>query len=448
MLSSGQAHVPAKHEASPGSASVLPTLEKTKLSALLTRPEKRAPEDKASRLKALTDEFVGEEAQEPEAAGEVGQQKKLKKEKGAGRCEKEPKTTPDNALRGPSSSPSCPLGHIDGIVEKNLGDFSAEMQLVLQRESICYSYSESAPATTESTAVAYSLPHQPISQFSQYVSFYNPCPPVQDYVGSLQDNIESMLTELVDDWPSQKPASSPGNMDAALANKVSAFVSSIRASKEDLSDGELVAADADVCHNPEPSTGGGGWRRLHDTLTVPCAAFSASSSLHVPTNAAGQQPPCITPPAHLTQQSSPTSWSSREPSERTIYQPLRCTNALQGETNCEVNFSCISNPMTEPSPPPEATSNWPPTPQLSSPPATALSSLISQLQPEVFHNLMDIIKDVRRNSVQFYLHSSEPEDQVYEDIKVREAPDIRWSTYIIIFHICRQRVSLCCRNIC
>ncbi|XP_050930559.1 LOW QUALITY PROTEIN: protein TASOR [Lates calcarifer] len=51
------------------------------------------------------------------------------------------------------------------------------------------------------------------------------------------------------------------------------------------------------------------------------------------------------------------------------------------------------------------------------PPATALSSLISQLQPEVFNSLVEIIKDVRKNSLQFYLHSTEPGDQVYEDVK-------------------------------
>lgn len=380
------------------------SLEKTKPSALPTRPEKSAP-DEASGLNTLTDECVCEEAQEGAAAGEVGQLNKLKKENGAGLCEEAPTRTPGHAPRGPPSSPSCPLGRIDGIVEKHLGDFSAEMQLLLQRESICYSYSE--PAAAESTAVASSLPHRPLSQFSQYVSFYNPCPPVQDYVGSLQDNMDSMLTELVADWPGQKPASSPGTMDAALANKVSAFVSSIRASREDLSDGESAAAGAHLCSHPEPPTGVG-WRRgrrLQDAPTVP--------SLQAPSDSAGQQPPCISAPPPLTQQSSPTSWSSRDPAERSISQPLRCTRALEGETSREGNSSCVSELVTEPPPPPEAASSRPPTP-----PATALSSLISQLQPEVFHNLMDIIKDVRRNSVHFYLHSSEPEDQVYEDIKV------------------------------
>ncbi|XP_032369638.1 uncharacterized protein LOC116687986 isoform X2 [Etheostoma spectabile] len=47
----------------------------------------------------------------------------------------------------------------------------------------------------------------------------------------------------------------------------------------------------------------------------------------------------------------------------------------------------------------------------------ALSSLISQLQPEVFNSLVEIIKDVKKHSLQFYLHSPEPGDQVHEDVK-------------------------------
>lgn len=52
------------------------------------------------------------------------------------------------------------------------------------------------------------------------------------------------------------------------------------------------------------------------------------------------------------------------------------------------------------------------------PPASALTSLISQLQPEMFNNLMEIIKDVQRNSLQFYVHSPTREDQLKEEIKV------------------------------
>lgn len=326
-LSSGESNVQRKIEGPSGSAPVPPAS-----SPSLSRQEKRASEDKTSKAPASTDECADGEAQEREAPRE---------------------TTPADPGDGSSPSTSHPVAHIDGIVEKHLGDFSAEMQLFLQRESISYNYSASAQVASAAAALPYGLPPRPTSQFSQYVSFYNPCPPVQDYVDSLQDNIESMLTELVDDWPSHKPTGGPKNVDAALAREVSAFVSSIRASREDLSDGDLLAADA--CHNPVPSGEG-------------------------------------------------------------VSNPSRCTDALEGDG--EGSFARGSDPATEPSLQPEPTSSGPHTPRLSSPPATALTSLINQLRPEVFDNLMDIIKDVRRNSVQFYLHSRDPGDRVYEDIKV------------------------------
>ncbi|KAK1901696.1 Protein TASOR [Dissostichus eleginoides] len=69
-------------------------------------------------------------------------------------------------------------------------------------------------------------------------------------------------------------------------------------------------------------------------------------------------------------------------------------------------FSCVSEPVSASVPGPTPT-----------PPASALSSLISQLQPEVFNSLVKIIKEVKRNSLQFYLHSIEPGDQVHQEVK-------------------------------
>ncbi|KAF3856754.1 hypothetical protein F7725_017477 [Dissostichus mawsoni] len=117
-----------------------------------------------------------------------------------------------------------------------------------------------------------------------YVSFYNPCPPVQDYVSSLMHGINSMLMEFEDTCPSHKPGSSRTNVDDALASRVTSL--------------------------------------------------------------------CLRPRAHPH------------------------------------------------------------------PPASALSSLISQLQPEVFNSLVKIIKEVKRNSLQFYLHSIEPGDQVHQEVKI------------------------------
>ncbi|KAJ8378731.1 hypothetical protein AAFF_G00236510 [Aldrovandia affinis] len=54
---------------------------------------------------------------------------------------------------------------------------------------------------------------------------------------------------------------------------------------------------------------------------------------------------------------------------------------------------------------------------LGSAPPTSISSLISQLKPEVFSSLVEIIKDVQKNAVKFYIHSQEQESDVCLEIK-------------------------------
>ncbi|XP_038553930.1 uncharacterized protein tasora isoform X3 [Micropterus salmoides] len=350
-----------------------------------------------------------------------------------------------------SSPPSRPLRDIDGIVDKHLGDFSSEIQLLLQEESVHYSFPQSPHSTsnTETTALEHTLPHTPISQFSQYVSFYNPCPPVQDYVSSLKDSINSMLTEFDDRWPSHKPVTSRTNADAALANRVSDFVSSIRAANaktgrdDDGFCGELTAADSfSVSQTPALSRGGEVWQPHIITKQFPDAAnnrnppisnvtlsvtTSASVSVYKPTNAAVLHPSNNSPHSHWK---PPVAHNNRQTQDDSTSSTVHCTTGVEGggglaDTNYEVTlsgFSGVPKPLTEPSHPSEPVSSLATTSVLrpnigQAPPATALSSLISQLQPEVFSSLVEIIKDVKRNSLQFYLHSTEPEDQVYEDVK-------------------------------
>ncbi len=364
-----------------------------------------------------------------------------------------------------SSPPSCPLRDIDSIVDKHLGDFSSEIQLLLREENIHYSVPPSLHSTshTETTALQHTLPYTPISQFSQYVSFYNPCPPVQNYLSSLQDSINSMLTEFDDSWPSHKPVTSRTNADTALASKISAFVSSIRAGNaktdRDDDDGlcdELAAADtgASVSQTPSLSRGSEVWQphtvtrqfpdatnnrnppTSHVTLSV---TTSASGSVYEPTNTAVLHPsPNQSPQSSWKPQQSHTSeinrtvaHNVRQTQDNSTTRTVHCTTGVEigsslAGTDCEVTlpgFSSVSKPLTEPSQPSERVSSPAsgsvPVPGAGfAPPATALSSLISQLQPEVFNSLVKIIKDVKRNSLQFYLHSIEPEDRVYEDIKV------------------------------
>lgn len=412
-----------------------------------------------------TQPFENVQKRREEEAAEVKQVEEVVEMKHAVDGDKEQKGEAKELVGGSllspsvSSPPSCPLRHVDRIVDKHLGDFSSEIQLVLQGESIHYSFPQSPHSTsnTDATAIQHTLPHTPISHFSQYVSFYNPCPPVQDYVSSLQDSIDSMLTELDDAWPSHKPATDLTKTDAALASKVSAFVSSIRAAKTKTSTsdgdgdglgGEMTAADvgASVSQTPVPSRGGEVWQphtlkqfpdaannrnppASHVTLSV---TTSASGSVYKTTNTAVHHPPPnMSPQSHWKPQQSHTpeiTHSIRQTQENSITRTVHCTAAVEGlaGTSCEValpGFSGASKPLTEPFHPSEPASNLAPVsvpgPRLGpSHPATALSSLISQLRPEVFNNLVEIIKDIKRNSVQFYLHSTEPGDQVYEDVKV------------------------------
>nr|XP_046240860.1 uncharacterized protein tasora isoform X2 [Scatophagus argus] len=363
------------------------------------------------------------------------------------------------SLLSPSVS-SPPLRQIDSIVDKHLGDFSSEIQLVLQEESIHYSFPQSPQSTSDSdaTALQHTLPHMPISQFSQYVSFYNPRPPVQDYVNSLHDSINSMLTELDDSWPCHRSATSLTDTDATLASEVSAFVSSIRAANPSTSTdddglcGDVTAAgiSISISQSPALSRGREVWQP-HTIKQFPDAAndknpptssvtlsgtTSRSVSAYKPGSTAVHRPSTNTSPqSHWIPQQSHTSeinrtgvYNSRQMQDNSITRTAHCTTGVEGAgslagAGCEVilpGFSGQSKPLTESSRTSEPVLS--PAPVLvpgsgPSPPAADLSSVISQLQPEVLNNLVEIVKDLKKNSLQFYLHSTEPEDQVSEDVK-------------------------------
>ncbi|XP_070696328.1 protein TASOR [Pempheris klunzingeri] len=338
-----------------------------------------------------------------------------------------------------SPPPSLPLRDVDSIVDKHLGDFSSDIQLLLQEESVQYSFPQTPHSTSnkETAALQHTLSHTPLSQFSQYVSFYNVCPPVQDYVSSLQDSINSMLTEFNDSWPSHRPATSCTNTDTVLANRVSDFVARIRAANvktgrdDDGPCGELTAADASEVRQPHTITkqfpdGANSRNPPTSHVTLP-ATTSASGSVYKPTSPPNKSPQCHwkPQPSHSLEISRPVAQSS---TTRTVH----CTTGVEaGSSFAGVSggvtlpaFSGVSKPLTEPPHPPQPLSS-PASASVTgpgadpAPPPAALSSLISQLQPEVFSSLVKIIKDVKRNSLQFYVHSTgdQDQDQVYEDVK-------------------------------
>lgn len=313
-----------------------------------------------------------------------------------------------------SSSISLPPSGLDGIVDKHLGKFSSDIQLLLQEQSIHYSLPQSQHSTSTQRP-QHTLPHTLISQFSQYVSFYNTRPPVQDYVTTLQERIDSMMLELDDRWPSHKPGTGRPEADAALESRVSDFVSSIRAANantgRDDDDGlccELTAADvgASVSQNPALSRGSDVWQphatttkqvtdatdrnspTLRVTISVTTSASDSSdTSVRIPPPAESSQSHGEPPQSHTLEINSGGGKPSTEPSQSSVPVSSSASASVAGSAT------------------------------VPAPPAAALSSLISQLQPEVFNSLVKIIKDVKRNSVQFYLHNIEPEDQVLEDVR-------------------------------
>ncbi|XP_040890119.1 protein TASOR isoform X2 [Toxotes jaculatrix] len=445
-ISQSQAHSAQVKEDAQGE-----TGDVEEVDAVLMGEEKETP--LAGKVKKQGDQAAteGEQDDEEEVVNMIHEASSEKEQNG------EVKELVPGFLFSPSisSPPARPLRDIDSIVDKHLGDFSSEIQLLLREKSVHYSFPQSphTASNTESTTHQHTLPHTSVSQFSQYVSFYNPCPPVQDYVSSLHDSINSMLTEFGDNWPSRSADTSRTEVDATLASKVSAFVASIRAANAKTGrdyevsapGGELTAAEASASVSQTPALSRGGERWEPDAITrqFPDATNSRNPpashvTLSVPTSASGSadaavlHPPSNKPPqslwkphqSHTVETSRTVAHNVRQTQDNSITKSVHCTTDVEGGSRLAgpnsdstlSGFSSVSKTLAEPSHPSESVSSST-TVSVPTPPARALSSLISRLQPEVFNNLVEIIKDVKKNSVQFYLHSTEPGDQVYEDIK-------------------------------
>lgn len=292
------------------------------------------------KKEAVTTTLVGQEEHQPSPSGDE-EQAAVK--------------GPDSSLFSASSSSSAASTssshYIDAIVDKHQGNLSTEIQLILQRESIHLSLPQSPHSTSRGDGQSTPPPCKLVSQFSQYVSFYNPRPPVHEYVSSLQDGIDSLLTELHDCWLRQahpRNLSDPSDTDKALASNVDAFVCGIREGRE-----------GEASRSPSAHTAGP-WRPRPPDEGLPAPLCAVPSA----------------PPSQPAQSAEPHPSDGFTGADRTACHPA------------------------------------------STPPATELSSLISQIQPEIFSNLFEILQNVEKNSVQFYVHATEPGDSVYEEIKV------------------------------
>nr|XP_057910663.1 protein TASOR isoform X2 [Doryrhamphus excisus] len=289
-----------------------------------------------------------------------------------------------------SSPPARSLEAINKIFDKHLLHFCSDLQLLLQTESIQCNLPQTSSAPQTPTQNA--LPFIVVAPFSQYVSLYHPSPPVQRYVTSLQDGISSMLRDY------NNEGTEP---EAALASTVSAFVSSIRAAN--------TRGDEDVSASGEPTP-----HNVHD-LDTQRTTLSKESEVRSSETPGGQfsDPPNRSPP--------PGDFSTAEPTSSTVaaphaHRPPQTTSTSHVDLSVPPSTQLISVSTSSLEPPPQVCRQDSSSETLHQ--ASALSSVIRQLKPELLNNLCEIIKDVQRSStLQFYVHSSQPDDQLSQDIK-------------------------------
>ncbi|XP_075996355.1 protein TASOR [Genypterus blacodes] len=334
-----------------------------------------------------------------------------------------------SSLRGGSGSEEEERGHrdLDSIVKKHLSSFSSEIQQLLQEQNVKCVFPRS-PHYPEGSGAKEAL-----SPFSQYVSFYNACPHIQTYVRCLQQSFSGLLVEVAQDCQGPQP-----DRDSGLASRVSAYVAGIRAANTPVS-----ADDEDRVGAASHQTGSQVWppsRSPPHTLTSASASTppyhppedwgdglslpgSVPSSNGAPPPLDVAPPPPLPPPSSqqtdLTPQQSHSVVSEGSTSSRPTQDngPSAGPAHRSGSTHTQCTGSSHHTVESNREGSPSEAGSFPVSASVPPHSPTALSSLISQLQPEVFSNLVEIIKDVKRNSLHFYIHSSQPGDRVDEEVK-------------------------------
>ncbi|XP_024915789.1 uncharacterized protein tasora isoform X2 [Cynoglossus semilaevis] len=312
------------------------------------------------------------------------------------------------------SQSAQPHRDIDSIVDRNIDNFFSEMQLLLQEESIPCSFSQTPHTAShaEASIPQHTLsPHCLTTSFSHYISVHHDCPTVQDYVSSLKDGIKSMMTDFGGNV-THDPAHTEA--DTVLASRVSAYVSSIRAANINTE----RCDDSSAPGTSAPSTGGQMWRSdlmknqqpdvnsrqspTDLTVTVPTFLSDKPRDIH------HLRPPSGNFPSRTLELSGTFAQNVRQTAGNIFIKTLDCTVP---HTEVPVS-SFVPKTSAEPSDPDSVSAS-----EAMAPQPTKLNSLINTLEPEVFSSLIKIIKDVKKNSLQFYIHSTEPVDQVFVDVK-------------------------------
>ncbi|KAI1890348.1 hypothetical protein AGOR_G00152810 [Albula goreensis] len=303
-------------------------------------------------------------------------------------------------LRGQEGPPSA----VDSIIDEALGHFSAEMHGILREEQVYY-----RPAGSELGAMAPPVGQRqqqdlwaPGMAFSEYISHYNSPVHIQSYVTTLCERMSHLIhpeptptpwTPILSYPPRLMPSSRPALLPSPLL-----LIPSLR-----FLPCLLAQSHAHLGPTSAPSP------TLEPApASSPCPANPRASphhrqpshSLPRPGSAKEGLPQALKPLQPQLQQGQHRKSSRQEggavPGARTTgsAEPVSVVTAAEAAP--------VPVPALDPAP-----GSGP----------TSISSLISQLKPEVFSSLVEIIKDVQKNAVKFYIHSQEQESNVCQEIK-------------------------------
>ncbi|XP_062842638.1 protein TASOR [Trichomycterus rosablanca] len=257
---------------------------------------------------------------------------------------------------------------VDSIVDEQISGFSAKVEELLREERVSYEH-YSSPTANKNPA------QTPMVPFSEYVSHFNTPLPVHSYIDSFRDSVSAFIDPRRNSW---------GSVSSSAFSNVSA------------------PHQSSSTANPSP------------TSSTPSIVPRSGSTLMEQQQQ--QQPEklgLVNQPAvevmqrvHDQRQHEQSSVIKDGREGRVPHQTHR-DQALNKSTTslaAEVRPQSTDGRASHESPTVEAAPD-------------AISSVISQLQPDVFDNLVKIMRDMQKNTVHFHIHCVDEKSDVCWEIK-------------------------------
>ncbi|KAL1021572.1 hypothetical protein UPYG_G00015030 [Umbra pygmaea] len=284
--------------------------------------------------------------------------------------------------------PAMPTISLDTIVSQELHSLSSSIQGLMETEKIRYA-SQLPPRL---------LLHQdwlPNSSFSYFVAPYVVSVPVQGHVNALCEKIVQMVPKPGDSVKFPEECLTTGTLPPPHALASPPPMSSVLSpsNQSHVAQTPLVFSGPASAPVLSPASTA---KKVSKTQAQAPEATSASSSQSRDKPDKFKQP-------HKSPSGSQKP-SEREPEAREgseVYSPSQVTTA-----------------SPEPAPARPKAGNLPAPPLLT--PESAAGMLLGQLKPEVFSSLVEIFKDVQKNTVKFYIHTADHEEESKICVEIKE----------------------------